>query len=83
MVGTVGHNGFLKIDQEMLAPMEPGKYSAHFLVRAYYMASFAEAVERTFLDVARFDFLVSDPDIHIHFPFKFSPWGFSLFRGNP
>jgi len=29
-----------------------------------------------------FRFTVSAPDQHYHLPFKFTPWGFSLFRGS-
>lgn len=35
-----------------------------------------------FLDVVPFRFRLIDPEAHYHLPFKFTPWGFSLFRGS-
>ena len=29
-----------------------------------------------------FRFTVADPEQHYHLPMKFTPWGFSLFRGS-
>jgi 5-hydroxyisourate hydrolase len=35
-----------------------------------------------FLDIVPFRFSVDDASQHFHLPFKFTPWGFSLFRGS-
>jgi 5-hydroxyisourate hydrolase len=32
-------------------------------------------------EVMPFRFRVFDPDLHYHLPIKFTPWGFSLYRG--
>jgi len=34
-----------------------------------------------FLDVVPFRFRVFDEQLHYHLPIKFTPWGFSLYRG--
>ena len=34
-----------------------------------------------FLEVVPFRFRVFDPALHYHLPIKFTPWGFSLYRG--
>lgn len=35
-----------------------------------------------FLGTVPFRFTVDDASQHFHLPFKFTPWGFSLFRGS-
>lgn len=35
----------------------------------------------TFLTVAPFRFAIRNVDEHFHLPLKFTPWGYSLFRG--
>jgi 5-hydroxyisourate hydrolase len=35
----------------------------------------------SFIDVAVFRFGIDAVQQHFHLPFKFTPWGFSLFRG--
>ena len=35
-----------------------------------------------FLDLVPFRFTIADAAQHFHLPFKFTPWGFSLFRGS-
>lgn len=34
------------------------------------------------LDIVPFRFIIAAPEQHYHLPFKFTPWGFSLFRGS-
>jgi 5-hydroxyisourate hydrolase len=35
-----------------------------------------------FLDTVPFRFTIADAAQHYHLPLKFTPWGFSLFRGS-
>lgn len=46
-------------------------------------AFFAEASDPPppFLEIVPFRFRVFDPAQHYHLPIKFTPWGFSLYRG--
>lgn len=58
-----------------------GAYVAEFLVGEFY----ADAKDGThspgFLQTVRFHFVISDAQQHYHLPFKFTAWGYSLFRG--
>ena len=63
-------------------PLAPGRHSLRFKVADYFRRRGDDLPEVPFLDVVRFDFEAGPPDFHIHLPFKFSPWGYSLFRGN-
>lgn len=67
----------------LLAEPKPnGSYTARFHVAGYYRAKGHALPPTCFLDVVAYDFQSHDPSFHIHLPFKFSPWGFSCFRGN-
>jgi 5-hydroxyisourate hydrolase len=35
-----------------------------------------------FLEVIVFGFVIARPEEHFHLPLKFTPWGYSLFRGS-
>ena len=56
--------------------LEAGLYEVVFEVGAYLGDGDA------FLDRVPFRFRIADPERHYHLPFKFTPWGFSLFRGS-
>ena len=58
-----------------------GAYVAEFAVGAFYAAQGAGRPEPGFLDLVRFHFGIADAAQHYHLPFKFTAWGFSLFRG--
>lgn len=62
--------------------LEPGAYEVAFHVAAWYRAQGVALALPPFLDVAPFRFGIADPGAHYHLPFKFTPWGFSLFRGS-
>ncbi len=81
--GTVGETGEVEFEENSEVFLTTGKYSAFFHVREYFNAIGYELEDIPFLTIARFDFCLSGIDDHIHLPFKFTPWGFSLFRGNP
>lgn len=58
-----------------------GMYEVEFDVGAYYRANDVELPDPGFLEVAMFRFGIDRVSEHFHLPFKFTPWGFSLFRG--
>ncbi len=61
--------------------IERGMYEVEFDVSSYYRASSVDIPEPAFLEVALFRFGIDKVNEHFHLPFKFTPWGFSLFRG--
>lgn len=58
---------------------DPGVYEIAFHVAEYYRDVGIPLPAVPFLDVARYRFQVDDPNLHYHFPFKMTPWGYSLF----
>lgn len=60
-----------------------GTYEVEFQVADYYREQRVAIADEPFLDVVIFPFVVGDATQHIHLPFKMTPWGYSLFRGNP
>lgn len=58
-----------------------GDYEAEFGVGAYFRHKGVAIPDPSFLDVAVFRFGIDAVEEHFHLPFKFTPWGFSLFRG--
>lgn len=79
--GRIGAGGTLAEAPDQ--PLPAGHYSAEFDVAAYFRAQHTALPDPAFQEVSVFDFCVTDPAAHIHLPFKFTPWGFSLFRGTP
>ena len=59
----------------------PGRYGVAVHVADFHRASGIALPDVPFLDVVRWDFGLADPAQHIHIPFKFTPWGYSCFRG--
>ena len=58
-----------------------GLYEVTFGVAAYYRAMGIELPNPAFVEDALFRFGIDRVSEHFHIPFKFTPWGFSLFRG--
>lgn len=58
-----------------------GLYEVEFEVGRYYRSRGRELPEPSFLETAVFRFGIDHVREHFHLPFKFTPWGFSLFRG--
>lgn len=58
-----------------------GMYEAAFGVGDFYRARGLALPDPSFLEVAVFRFGIDRAQEHFHLPFKFTPWGFSLFRG--
>ena len=63
------------------ADVERGVYEVEFDVGAYYRNCGVAIPDPSFLEVAVFRFGIDRVHEHFHLPFKFTPWGFSLFRG--
>lgn len=58
-----------------------GLYEVEFGVGTYFRKAGIQIPDPSFLDVAVFRFGIDTVKEHFHLPFKFTPWGFSLFRG--
>ncbi|WP_425090860.1 hydroxyisourate hydrolase [Tropicimonas sp. S265A] len=58
-----------------------GVYEVTFKVAAFYQASDLPLPDPPFLTEPVFRFGIDRVSEHFHLPFKFTPWGFSLFRG--
>ncbi len=58
-----------------------GLYEIEFDVGDYYRGSGVAIPDPAFLEVALFRFGIDRVSEHFHLPFKFTPWGFSMFRG--
>jgi 5-hydroxyisourate hydrolase len=78
--GALGANGAFDHPVTAGQGVEAGVHEAVFHVGAYLRDSGA-AADTTFLGEVPFRFTVTDVDQHYHLPLKFTPWGFSLFRG--
>ena len=75
-----------EIDQtgNLTAPVESapqGLYRAVFHIGDYYRGQNIAVPSPAFLERAPFGFGIADAKQHYHLPLKFTPWGFSLFRG--
>ena len=62
--------------------VKTGTYEVVFHVGDYLRATGAPTSTPPFLDLVPFRFTIADAGQHYHLPFKFTPWGFSLFRGS-
>ncbi len=58
-----------------------GMYEVEFDVGSFYRGRGTPLPNPAFLEVAQFRFGIDRVTEHFHLPFKFTPWGFSLFRG--
>ncbi|MDW3223600.1 MAG: hydroxyisourate hydrolase [Paracoccaceae bacterium] len=58
-----------------------GLYEVEFDVGDYYRDAGISLPEPSFVEIAVFRFGIDKVHEHFHLPFKFTPWGFSLFRG--
>jgi len=74
--GTLAANGTFEAPSGGI-----GQYEALFHIGAHLRARGMDLPEPPFLDVASFRFGVADAGVEYHLPLKFTPWGFSLFRG--
>jgi len=61
--------------------VQRGLYEVTFDVSDYYRATGVDVPDPAFVEVAVFRFGIDKVTEHFHLPLKFTPWGFSLFRG--
>lgn len=75
--GLVGANGL--VDAAALGGIMPtGVYEAIFYIGEFLATGSATPI---FLDIVPFRFTLANSESHCHLPFKFTPYGFSCFRG--
>ena len=79
--GTCSEGGLLQHPVSEGAGVQRGMYEVEFDVGNYYRARRVTLPDPSFLEVAVFRFGIDRVSEHFHLPFKFTPWGFSLFRG--
>lgn len=79
--GACDHTGLLRHPSAEGADIARGLYEVEFEVGAYYRASGMDLPNPSFLEIAVFRFGIDRVQEHFHLPFKFTPWGYSLFRG--
>ncbi|MBL4758904.1 MAG: hydroxyisourate hydrolase [Rhizobiales bacterium] len=79
--GTCADSGLFQHPVAKGAGVERGLYEVKFDVGSYFRNSNVEIPDPSFLEVAVFQFGIDRVTEHFHLPFKFTPWGFSLFRG--
>lgn len=79
--GACSESGLLPHPVADGAGVERGMYEVEFEVGAYYRSHGVAVPDPSFLEVAIFRFGIDKVAEHFHLPFKFTPWGFSLFRG--
>ncbi len=79
--GLIGAKGLLEHPALMSEAISAGGYEASFRVGDFYRAQGAPVPSPAFLEVVPYRFHIADASQHYHLPFKFTAWGFSLFRG--
>jgi 5-hydroxyisourate hydrolase len=79
--GTVGANGLLQHPALMSDAISAGGYEVRFAVGDFYRSQGADVPSPAFLETVPYRFHIADLSQHYHLPFKFTAWGFSLFRG--
>lgn len=77
--GRCGRTGLFDHPSVQGAGIAAGRYVAEFEVGAWHRAQGLAAPG--FLETVRFDFGVPRVEEHFHLPFKFTAWGYSMFRG--
>jgi 5-hydroxyisourate hydrolase len=79
--GTINSKGLLDDPVLMTNAIGAGGYEVLFTVGDFYRRQGIALPTPTFLEEVPYRFHIADPSQHYHLPFKFTPWGFSLFRG--
>ena len=78
--GVISDDGLLHAP-EIAVELPAGIYDVTFWIGEWLRATGASGPSISFLDVVPYRFGLADPSAHYHLPFKFTPWGFSCFRG--
>lgn len=79
--GHIATNGLLQHPVLMSEAITSGGYEVVFNVGDYYRARGDVVPVPAFLERVPYRFHIADTAQHYHLPFKFTAWGFSLFRG--
>lgn len=79
--GAVGAKGLFEHPALMSDAVGPGAYEVVFAVGDFYRMLGTDLPSPAFLEHVPYRFHIADAAQHYHLPFKFTPWGFSLFRG--
>ena len=79
--GDINDKGALNAPELMSDRIVAGYYEAVFHVADYYRGAGVALPDLPFLDVVNYRFAVGDVRQHYHLPMKFTPWGYSCFRG--
>ena len=79
--GEVGEKGLFEHPALMSDAITAGGYEVLFDVGGFFRAQGAPLPTPAFLEVVPYRFHIADAAQHYHLPFKFTAWGFSLFRG--
>lgn len=79
--GVCASNGHFQHPVAEGKGVERGIYQIEFDVGEYFRGCEIALPDPSFLEVAVFRFGIDRVNEHFHLPFKFTPWGFSLFRG--
>jgi 5-hydroxyisourate hydrolase len=80
--GRLGAGGALDHPVAQGEGIDAGTYEVVFHIGDYLRATGAPTSTPPFLDLAPFRFTIADAAQHYHLPLKFTPWGYSLFRGS-
>ena len=78
--GVASPQGLLE-EAALRETFAPSVYAARFHVGDWYREQGVALPAVPFLQVVTYAFGISDPAQHYHLPFKFTPWGYSCFRG--
>lgn len=76
---TIGANGLLDHPVITGAGVQPGVHEVLLDVGGFHAATGSAAPP--FLDIVPFRFTIADVEPHYHLPIKFTPFGYSLYRG--
>jgi len=79
--GSCSDSGLLEHPVAEGVGVKRGMYEVEFDVGSFYRERGVLLPNPAFLEVALFRFGIDRVSEHFHLPFKFTPWGFSLFRG--
>ncbi len=79
--GTCGESGLFDHPTVQGDGITEGTYVAEFDVGAYFAGKAPDPGALPFLDTVKYHFGVANARKHYHLPFKFTAWGYSLFRG--
>lgn len=79
--GAINPKGVLDDAVLMSDAMQVGYLEVLFHVADYYRNAGVPLPAIPFLDVVSYRFAIGDTRQHYHLPMKFTPWGYSCFRG--